>query len=73
MDADLSDRSINYCKKAMKINRCSYYILKNNMMAFSNYTIKYTVYDNWIIQIIHKLKNNKKLVFQWLQIIKPKI
>ena len=37
-------------------------ILKNNMMAFSNYTIKYTVYDNWIIQIIHKLKNNKKLV-----------
>ena len=21
MDADLSDRSINYCKKAMKINR----------------------------------------------------
>ena len=62
MDADLSDRSINYCKKAMKINRCSYYILKNNMMAFSNYTIKYTVYDNWIIQIIHKLKNNKKLV-----------
>ena len=26
------------------------------MMAFSNYTMKYTVYDNWIIQIIHKLK-----------------
>ena len=28
MDADLSDESINYSKKAMKINRCSYYILK---------------------------------------------
>ena len=62
MDADLSDRTINYCKKAMKLKRNNYYILKNKMMVFNNYTIKYTIYDNWVINILLKIKAKKKLV-----------
>ena len=63
MDADLSDRALNYFKKLKQIDYNDILVLKNIKTPFENYTIKYTkTYNHWVTNIINMIQNNKKLV-----------
>ena len=73
MDADLSDRCINFYKKIMEIDDNELYILKNNKNTYNSYKIKYTVFPNWVCLILDYLKKNKKLVIHMESNIKQKI
>lgn len=62
MDADLSDRCINYYKNVLEIDNSNFKILKNKKTPYSDYTIKYTNHTHWVSIILDKINDNKKLV-----------
>ena len=65
MDADLSDRCINYFTK-LKYNENiiidDIQIIVNNYTPFKEYNIKYMSYNIWLNEIKKKICDNKKLV-----------
>jgi len=62
MDADLSDRCINYYKRITNVEENEIRILKNKQTPYEKYTIKYTDYIQWVATILDKIGSNKKLV-----------
>ena len=52
MDADLSDRCINFYKNIMEINDNELFILKNIKNTYNSYKIKYTLFPNWVCLIL---------------------
>tara|TARA_B110000208_G_C11800888_1_gene442264 strand:+ start:2704 stop:5829 length:3126 start_codon:yes stop_codon:yes gene_type:complete len=62
MDADLSDRCINYYSNISNIRKNDVYILLNHSTPYEEYTINYMNYDNWIKNILNLVTQNKKLV-----------
>lgn len=62
MDADLSDRCINYYKEIIDIDNKSLKILINEKTPYDKYTINYTKYENWVSLILKYVEDNKKLV-----------
>ena len=63
MDADLSDRCMNYytniCHK--KINSANIAVLRNNYTPYQNYKIKYMRYECWLSKLMDTVKNDKKI------------
>lgn len=62
MDADLSDRCVNYYKNIINIKDDNIKILKNIKTPYEDYTIKYTTYNEWVSTILSFIEKNKKLV-----------
>jgi len=69
MDADLSDRCLNYFtqvigKKGLNIGEknSDFKLLINQYHPYKNYTIKYMSYNHWLCKIFDDIENNKKLV-----------
>lgn len=66
MDADLSDRCINYYTNIIdpddELSKNDIKILINNYTPYQNYTLKYTSYNSWLNEINKKVSNDKKLV-----------
>ena len=65
MDADLSDRCINYYTSIMKttndLNKIDTKVLINKYTPYQDYTIQYMTYSTWLNELRKKLLNNKKL------------
>lgn len=64
MDADLSDRCINYYHNAMNITSPKdFHLIVNEYKAYTDYTLMYcNNYNGWIREIQNKLEDNKRLV-----------
>jgi len=63
LDADLSDRCINYFSKVKQIDyRKDMQLIVNEFKPYSDYEIKYMSYSNWLNVIITDIQANKKLV-----------
>lgn len=62
MDADLSDRCINYYKKATDIKDDEMHLIINNFKPYKDYQLTYCHYATWLRKILIMLELNKKLV-----------
>jgi len=67
MDADLSDRCLNYFSKVMDIdleekNSKNYHVIQNTYKSFSDYIVNYMNFDTWIRKVLIALENNEKIV-----------
>ena len=63
MDADLSDRCINYYMKLKQITNISdIHILINNFKPYNEYQLTYCHYATWLNKILIQIESNKKLV-----------
>jgi len=64
MDADLSDRCINYYTKIRKENHPleKLNLIVNKFKPYSDYTIEYMSYTSWLNIIMNDIDANKKLV-----------
>jgi hypothetical protein len=64
LDADLSDRCINYYTNIMNVdkNNNEFHIIKNNYKAFNDYNVDIMNYNSWLKRILVKIENNKKIV-----------
>lgn len=62
MDADLSDRCLNYFKNIKKIELSDIHLIINTFKAYSDYTIHYMTYNSWLNFIMEEIEDNKKLV-----------
>lgn len=60
LDADLSDRSINYFQNNIKTD--NYAIILNNYKPYQSYTFSVMIYNEWLVKIFDYIKNNKKIV-----------
>lgn len=62
MDADLSDRCINYYKKATDVKDDEMHLIINNFKPYKDYQLTYCHYATWLRKILIMLELNKKLV-----------
>ena len=63
LDADLSDRCMNYYKQNIILdNNNDYHLIINTYKPFKDYKILYSKYETWLRQILLKIENNNKLV-----------
>jgi hypothetical protein len=62
LDADLSDRCINYYQKVMGLEDNQFAIIINEYQLYKDYTVNYLRFNDWVNLIINHLKDNKKLV-----------
>jgi hypothetical protein len=60
LDADLSDRCINYIQNNIKTN--DYAIILNNYKPYQTYTFGVMKYNEWLVKIFDYIKNDKKIV-----------
>jgi hypothetical protein len=60
LDADLSDRCINYFQNNIKTK--DYAIILNNYKPYHSYTFAVMKYNEWLVKIFNYIKNNKKIV-----------
>ena len=63
LDADLSDRCINFYKKNMTFDKKDdFHLVINNFKPYSEYKLTYCQYATWLRKILLILESNKKLV-----------
>lgn len=63
LDADLSDRCINYYKKIVNPkNITDFHLIINNFKPYAEYKLIYSQYATWIRQIRMKIEDNKRIV-----------
>lgn len=66
MDADLSDRCINYYKKIIdpdnKLGKNDLKIIINKFTPYQSYKLKYMDYNNWLNELEKQLIDDKKIV-----------
>ena len=61
LDADLSDRCLNYYSNVIDCNQNDIYIIQNDFKAYSEYELLCCQYSTWARQILLKLEDNKRL------------
>lgn len=63
MDADLSDRCMNYYTQILdgNLNRSNVAVIRNNFTPYQNYTMNYMRYNHWLNLLMEKIKENKKI------------
>ena len=65
MDADLSDRCLNYYTNILSstINKSNIHVIRNKYTPYQNYNIKYMKYDCWLNKLIDMIDkdDNKKI------------
>ena len=63
LDADLSDRCINYYKTIIQPKRTTdFHLIINDYKPYAEYKLIYSQYATWIRQIRLKLQENKRIV-----------
>jgi hypothetical protein len=62
LDADLSERCMNFYIKACNIKNNNFKLIVNSYKAYSNWLVKYTTYPSWICSLMDDIKANLKLV-----------
>jgi hypothetical protein len=62
MDADLSDRCLNYYTSIRQLEPKDIKLIVNTFKPYSEYEIIYMSYATWLNQIIKDIENGKKLV-----------
>jgi hypothetical protein len=62
MDADLSDRCLNYYSKVMDLKETQFKLIINKYQPYANYEIEYMSYGNWLTTIIKHIEDGKKSV-----------
>lgn len=62
MDADLSDRSINYFKTLMNVESKDINIILNKFQPYNEYTISHMGMATWLKVLMDKIEANKKIV-----------
>jgi hypothetical protein len=63
MDADLSDRCINYYSKIVNLkNMSDFHLIINNYKPYMEYTLIYSHYSTWLKKILMFIESDKKLV-----------
>ena len=61
MDADLSDRTINYFGNIMNINpKNDLYLIINEYKPCQDYTLIYSSYSTWLSKILYQFEQNKR-------------
>jgi hypothetical protein len=62
LDADLSDRCVNYYQKVMNLGDEEVSMVVNNFQLYTEYDVKYMKFNDWLNQIINDLEKNKKII-----------
>jgi len=62
LDADLSDRCVNYYQKVMGLNNDELSVIVNDFQLYKDYTVKYMRFNDWVNLIMNDIEENKKLV-----------
>jgi hypothetical protein len=63
MDADLSDRCINFYKNALDLRSLDdFHLIINNYKPYADYQLTYCHYSTWLKKILTSIESNKKLV-----------
>ena len=62
LDADLSDRCINYYQKVMQLSNDEVSIIVNKYELYTDYTVNYMRFNDWVNQVMNDIEKNKKLV-----------
>jgi hypothetical protein len=62
LDADLSDRCINYYKKIVNPTPNNFHLVINDFKPYADYKLIYSAYATWIRQIRLKIQDNKRIV-----------
>jgi len=62
LDADLSDRCINYYQKVMQLPDDEVSIIVNKYELYTDYTVNYMRFNDWVNQVMNDIEKNKKLV-----------
>ena len=63
LDADLSERCMNYYMKTCEIKDTKEYkLFHNEYKSYENYKVKYTTYANWVSFIMNDIELGKKVV-----------
>jgi len=63
MDADLSDRCINFYKNATSVNSNNdMHLIVNDFKAYAEYKLNYCQYATWLRKILLMMELNKKIV-----------
>ena len=63
MDADLSDRCINFYKNALNLRSLDdFHLIINNFKPYTEYQLTYCHYSTWLKKILTSIESNKKLV-----------
>jgi len=62
MDADLSNRCMEYYKDIMSTNEDDFKLIINTFKAFKEYSMVSMVYEDWIQKILEDIASDKKVV-----------
>jgi hypothetical protein len=62
LDADLSDRSINFLQKNINLNNDKTAIILNTFKPYNEYTIAVMKYNEWLVKVFEYIEENKKIV-----------
>lgn len=62
LDADLSDRSINFLQKNINLNNDKTAIILNTFKPYNEYTIAVMKYNEWLLKVFEYIEEDKKLV-----------
>ena len=63
MDADLSDRCINFYKNALNLKSINdFHLIINNYKPYADYQLTYCHYSTWLKKILTSIESNQKLV-----------
>ena len=62
LDADLSDRCVNFYEKVMGTSENDMALIVNDYQLYTDYTVNYMGFNDWTNQIMNEIEKNKKLV-----------
>lgn len=62
MDADLSDRCINYYKRILGENNLDYQVIINHYKPFQEYTIVSLIWNDWVRKVLEAISEDKRIV-----------
>jgi hypothetical protein len=62
LDADLSDRCVNYYQRVMGISEDELALIVNDFQLYKDYKVNYMRFNDWINQVMGDLDKNKKMV-----------
>lgn len=62
MDADLSDRCMEFYKRIIADDNLDYQLIINHFKPFSSYTIVSLTWNDWVRKVLEAIGENKKIV-----------
>jgi hypothetical protein len=62
LDADLSDRCVNYYQRVMNLTDDQMSLIVNEYRLYEDYRVNYMRFNDWLNQIMNDIDKNRKLV-----------